>query len=130
MEILIEQLTDDSDDLRDLRGTLGREPAVDSVEEVRPPVPEGALGGELAGLLVHLAPEVCTALTSVLVAWLHTRRSRLRLTLKRHGNGDLELTLDSDNDPKDSTAAVESFIEAARKATETADSSVSPGDSA
>ncbi|MFE2515533.1 effector-associated constant component EACC1 [Streptomyces mirabilis] len=129
MEILIEQLTDDSDDLRDLCGTLGREPAVDSVEEVRPPVPEGALGGELAGLLVHLAPEVCTALTSVLVAWLHTRRSRLRLTLKRHGN-DLELTLNSDNDPKDSTAAVESFIEAARKATETADSSVSPGDSA
>ncbi|MFF1738240.1 effector-associated constant component EACC1 [Streptomyces mirabilis] len=129
MEILIEQLTDDSDDLRDLCVTLGREPAVDSVEEVRPPVPEGALGGELAGLLVHLAPEVCTALTSVLVAWLHTRRSRLRLTLKRHGN-DLELTLNSDNDPKDSTAAVESFIEAARKATETADSSVSPGDSA
>ncbi|WP_427168806.1 effector-associated constant component EACC1 (plasmid) [Streptomyces sp. C1-1] len=129
MNFLIEQLKDDSDDLRHLRRTLGKESVVDRVDEVRAPVPEGALGGELTGLLVHVAPEVCTMLTSVLVGWLHMRRGRLRLTFKKQSDGSAVVILDSRSLPKETTAAVQTFLTTVQKATESTDPAAVTGDS-
>ncbi|MFD8388313.1 hypothetical protein ACFV2N_03650 [Streptomyces sp. NPDC059680] len=129
MKLLVEQLNDDSDDLRDLRRTLTRESVVDRVEEVREPVPEGALGGELSGLLVHVAPDVCTMLTTVLVAWLHTRRGRLRITCKTQRDGSAVVTLDSRNLPKETAAAVQAFLTTVQAAAQSVDSTAASGNS-
>ncbi|WP_406435701.1 hypothetical protein OHB00_16690 [Streptomyces sp. NBC_00631] len=118
MTFLVEQLNDDSDDLRDLRHVLDQESVVGRVEEVREPVPEGALGGELTGLLVHVAPDLCTMLTSVLVTWLHTRRGRLRLTFRKQTDGSAVVTLDSRSLPADTTAALQAFLTTVQTAAE------------
>ncbi|MGW7529678.1 effector-associated constant component EACC1 [Streptomyces sp. NPDC054783] len=120
MEILIEHLDDETDELRDLRNALSQGSTAEHIEEVLPPLEEGALGGELTGLLVQIAPEAFPALTSVLVAWLHRRRGRIRLTLKVGTDGTKVLDLKSTHGtPKDSVAAIEAFLTGSDKLTNT-----------
>ncbi|MDX3775958.1 effector-associated constant component EACC1 [Streptomyces europaeiscabiei] len=130
MEFLIEHMTDDSDDLRDLRAELDAEPSVEGLKEVSSDVAEGALGGELIGLLVQVAPEAFTALASVLASWVHARRSRLRLSLTQQADGTVEMIVDSHNNHQGAAEAIEAFVDAARKATGTEATSPTGGDAA
>ena len=130
MEFLIEHMTEDSDDLRNLRAELDAEPSVEGLKEVTSDVAEGALGGELAGLLVQVAPEALAALVSAVAAWVQARRSRLRLSLTHQADGTVQLIVDSDNNHQGAAEAIDAFIEAARKATGTDPNSPTGDDTA
>ncbi|WP_329347164.1 hypothetical protein OG226_51315 [Streptomyces sp. NBC_01261] len=130
MEFLIEHMTEDSDDLRNLRAELDAEPSVDGLKEVSSDVAEGALGGELTGLLVQVAPEALTALVSAVATWVQARRSRLRLSLTQQTDGTVQIIVDSDNNHQGAAEAIEAFVDAARKATGTEPNSPAGGDTA
>jgi hypothetical protein len=130
MELLIQHMTEDSDDLRNLRAELNAEPSVEGLNEVTSDVEEGALGGELTGLLVQVAPEVLTALVSAVATWAQARRSRLRLSLTHQADGTFQLIVDGDNNHDGSAEAIEAFVDAVRKATGTEPTAPTEGDAA
>ena len=68
----------------ELRGQVRREPG---------PVPEGALGAELAQLVLSLGSSgAATAMASVVIAWLRRRTGKVSVTLKRPDGSTVELT--------------------------------------
>lgn len=72
----------DADD--ELRGNVRREPA---------PVPEGALGAEIAQLVVSLGSSgAVTAMASVIIAWLRRRTGSVSVHLTRPDGSAVELT--------------------------------------
>ena len=68
----------------ELRGYVRREPA---------PVPEGALGAELAQLVVSLGSSgAATAMAGVIIAWLRRRTGSVSVHLTRPDGSAVELT--------------------------------------
>jgi len=68
----------------ELRGYVRREPA---------PVPEGALGAELAQLVVSLGSSgAATAMAGVIIAWLRRRTGSVSVHLTRPDGSAMELT--------------------------------------
>lgn len=107
MELRVTLAGDDEQDLESLIGWLRRERIPSMLVEAAPnEIPAGQMGSISDALLVTVTPEAIAALAGALAVWLRTRRTEIRLTVRR---GERETTLDAKG-LKDSEAVIREVL--------------------